>query len=293
MAAALAPAATPVIGIITASGHFTVEGSQVWGNSTLFDGATVETGSASSELALRNGVRVQLGSASRARVWENRLLLEKGVAQAASFASFEVAAAGLAIHTSGGGARMRVNVGDRIEVAALSGNARVASGAGVLLASIPTGRSASFSMQAAQSAVTRTGCLLYKDNRFILQDESTQQVIELNGPDLAANVGNRVMVSGAASTTRPVVSIATSVINVSSVAPQSTGGCLSIASGLGATTEVPGSAPGGTAASTTATKAEKAGGMSTGTKAILIGAVGGGGAAAAIALASGKKSTSP
>src|SRR5579859_4863926 len=72
--------AAPAIGIVTASGHFNVEGSQVWGNATLFDGATVETSSASSELALRNGVQVQLGAGSRARIWQNRLVLEKGVA---------------------------------------------------------------------------------------------------------------------------------------------------------------------------------------------------------------------
>ena len=76
--------AAPAIGIVTASGHFSVEGSQVWGNATLFDGATVETSTASSELALRNGVKVQLGAESRARIWQNRLVLEKGVAQLAA-----------------------------------------------------------------------------------------------------------------------------------------------------------------------------------------------------------------
>src|SRR5258707_9597456 len=63
--------ATPAIGIVTAAGHFTIEKSQVWGNSSLFDGSTIETDQASSDLALRNGVKVQLGSNSRARVFEN------------------------------------------------------------------------------------------------------------------------------------------------------------------------------------------------------------------------------
>jgi len=43
------------IGIATASGHFTVERSRVYGNSTLFAGAVVETGTASSQLTLHNG----------------------------------------------------------------------------------------------------------------------------------------------------------------------------------------------------------------------------------------------
>ena len=53
---AIALAGSPAIGIVTASGSFTLENSKVWGNSTLFDGSTVETSQASSSLALRNGV---------------------------------------------------------------------------------------------------------------------------------------------------------------------------------------------------------------------------------------------
>src|SRR5689334_16718451 len=146
--------AAPAIGIVTASGHFSVEGSQVWGNATLFDGATIETSSASSELALRNGVKVQLGAASRARIWQNRMVLEKGVAQLAAPGSFEV---------------------------------RVLNNANLIRSPY---RGVAF--QAAQGQAVHTGCIVYKDGRFLLQDQTTQEVIELSGPDLAANVGNRV-----------------------------------------------------------------------------------------------------
>ena len=70
--------------------------------------------------------------------------------------------------------------------------------------------------------------------RFILQDDATQEVVEVIGPDLALNVGNRVEVSGTAATTRPAVSIATSALIVTSVAPRSQGGCLSVAAALDA-----------------------------------------------------------
>ena len=204
-------AASPAIGIITASGHFTLERSQVWGNATLFDGAMVETGAASSDVTLRSGARLQLGAASRARVWENRVSIEKGVGQVTAPPSYEVDAAGLKIRGAGAGARLRVGLSDSVEVTALAGGAQVASSSGALLAAIPAGRSMSFSMQAG--ALTRTGCLLYKDGRFILQDENTQEVVEVNGPDLALNAGNRVELTGRAATTRPNVSIATSVFD--------------------------------------------------------------------------------
>jgi hypothetical protein len=298
-----AGASAPAIGFITASGHFTVQGSQFWGNATLFDGATVETGAASSELALPNGVKVQLGARSRARVYATHLALEAGTGQVAApvaagpafseHAVFEVDAAGLAVWPATAGSRVRVGVARRVEVAALAGSARVSGRNGVLLASIPAGRRMSFAFQAAQNgALTRTGCLVYKDGHYVLQDENTQEIVELLGPDLRANLGNRVQVIGTASTTKPDVTPATSVMNVSSVSPQQQGGCLVVASTLGARTDVPAAgAPGG--APQAPAPVAKTGGMSTGAKVGIVAAIAGGGAGAAIALAGGKKSTSP
>ncbi|HEV1287789.1 MAG TPA: hypothetical protein VNU44_20865, partial [Bryobacteraceae bacterium] len=71
---AVAIAATPAIGIVTASGHFTLDRSQVWGNATVFEGSVVETGSASSEIALRNGAKLQLAKDSRARILSDRVV---------------------------------------------------------------------------------------------------------------------------------------------------------------------------------------------------------------------------
>jgi hypothetical protein len=296
-------AAAPAIGIVTAVGHFTVEHSEVWGNSTLFDGATVETKSSSSELALRNGVKVQLGAASRAQVWKDRLALERGIGQAAGPATFELDAAGLKIRAANDTARFRVALGDRVEVDALAGVARVTNGSGMLLASIPAGRSMSFSQQAGTAAgeVTRTGCLLSKDGHFILQDDNTQEVVELNAAspvarDLSSNTGNRVEITGAAGAAKPGVSIATVLLNVTKVTTKSQGGCLSVASALGAQTEAPANAASAgsstAAAQTTPAATGGGGGMSTATKIILIAAIAGGGAGAAIALAGHKSSTS-
>jgi hypothetical protein len=279
-------AATPAIGIVTASGHFTLQGSEVWGNATLFEGATIETTSASSQLALRNGVKVQLAAGSRAHVFADRLTLERGVGQVASAAPFEIDAAALRIQ----GAGVRVGMGETVEVAALTGVAKVSGKGDLLLATIPSGRSMSFAPQAAQTgAVKRNGCLLYKDNHFILQDDNTQEVVELNGQDLAPNLGNRVAITGTASTAKPAVSIAASVMNVSAVAPVSQGGCLVAASSLDARTEM----PQGGAAAPAAQTAAKTGGMSTGAKVAIAAVIIGGGAAAGIAvLESSKKSTS-
>jgi hypothetical protein len=248
--------AAPAIGIVTASGHFSVEGSQVWGNATLFDGATVETSAASSELALRNGVKVQLGAGSRARIWQNRLVLEKGAAQLAAPGSFEV---------------------------------RVLNNANLIRAPFRGGAA----FQAGQGQVVHAGCMVYKDGRFLLQDQDSQEVIELSGSDLAANVGNRVEARGAASSARPGVAPATSVMNIVSVAPQSQGGCLSVAAALNARTDVPAAGPAGAnaPAPSSPTPATHTG-LSKGAKIGIAAAAVGGGAGAALALKGGKSSTS-
>jgi hypothetical protein len=298
LAASSGASRSPVIGIVSASGHFTVDRSEVWGNATLFDGGKIETGSASSDAALRNGVRIQLGSASSASIGENRLTLVKGVGQVVAPESYEVSAGSLSIRSAAGPSRVRVawipNGG--LEVTTLSGAARVTNHSGLLLASIPAGRHMSFATQAAAGALTRSGCLLSKDGRYLIQDQNTQEVLEVRGNDLAASVGNRVTITGTASVLRPGLTIATGVLNATTITQQEAGGCLSVAAALEAQTEpVNASAaasPPAAPATTPPTAAPKTG-MSTGAKVAIVAVVAGGGAGAAIALASGKKSTSP
>jgi len=288
-------AAAPSLGIVTASGYFTLDRSEIWGNATLFDGGNLQTGSASSQAILRNGVKIQLASASSATVNENRLTLTKGTGQVAASENYEVNAGGLSVRSTSGTGRLRVgwSADGRIEVTALAGAARVANETGAILASIPAGRSMRFATQAAASGtVTRVGCLLYKDGRFLIQDQDTQEVVEVTGNNLAPNVGNRVRAPGTASAARPALTIATSVLNTNTVTLQRPGGCLSVAATLGAQTEVTGATATGTP-TTPATKGASKAGMSTGAKVAIVAVVAGGGAGAAIALAGGKKSTSP
>src|SRR5512140_301640 len=107
-AAAPSPAKTAAIGMVTASGHFMLDRSEVWGNATLFDGSQIETTAASSQAALRNGVKIQLGSASSATVNENHLTLRRGVGQVAGPETYEVSAGDLSIRGVDGTSRVRV-----------------------------------------------------------------------------------------------------------------------------------------------------------------------------------------
>jgi hypothetical protein len=301
-AATSSAAKSPVIGVVTASGHFILDRSEVWGNATLFDGGTIETGAASSEAALRNGVKIQLASASIAMIGESQLTLAKGTGQVSATEDYRVTAGGLAIRSVVGASRVRVAwlAGGAVEVTALSGSARVANRTGLVLASIPAGRRMDFAMQAAAGVVTRTGCLLSKDGRFLMQDENTQEVLEIRGNDrdLAAQVGNRVTITGTASALRPALAAASGILSATTVAQRETGGCLSVAAALDAQTEVTNPAAGNTPnqpaeAPAKAPAPATKGGMSTGAKVAIIAVIAGGGAGAAIALAGKKGSTSP
>ncbi len=284
--AAIGSAGPATIGIVTSSGHFTLEHSQVWGNSTLFDGSTVETTGASSQMILNNGARLQLAASSRARVWQDHMTLEKGIGQMSGSARYAVEVRGLRVLSATPSSLVRVDAPDalRIQVAALAGGAMVMDPSGAVVAALGPGRTFLFPPQAAGAAVTRSGCVVYKDGKFLLQDEQSGEVVELEGTNLASHVGNRVQIKGTGES-GPSVQGARMVVQVGSVTPVATGGCLTVATQLGAQTSVP---PAGTQAPQTPHH-----GMSTGAKVGIVAAAGGGAAGAAIALSRGKKSTSP
>ncbi len=297
--ASLLPGAAPAIGIISAGGHFVLDSAQIFGNATLFDGATVQTGDASSKVVLRNGVRFELGGNSKARIWENRITVEKGVGLVSASPAFELNAAGLSIHTASANGRVGVQIGRAVQVTALSGMVRVSSTSGLLLAALPAGRGMTFNMQAGSAGeVTRTGCMVSKDGHYILQDDQTQEVVELSGTqtmqqNFRQNIGNRVAVTGLPTSARPAVAVASSVIGVSKVDLRETGGCLSVAAALDASTNPP--AAGSTAAPSSApAQASGGGGLSTGAKVgIIVAIAAGAGVGAALALTHSKSSTSP
>ncbi len=71
---AVLPAFSAAIGVAKANGSFRVDSNPVVGNATLFEGNTLETSAASSELQLYSGIRMRLAPDSRGRVFGDRLV---------------------------------------------------------------------------------------------------------------------------------------------------------------------------------------------------------------------------
>ena len=92
-----------------------------------------------------------------------------------------------------------------------------------------------FEPQAAgASAPTHVaGCLLQKSGKFIIAEQTTNLILELEGAELDKQLGNRVEITGMAAKTPATTAGASQVIHVAGVKMLARGGCAAIAKKLG------------------------------------------------------------
>jgi len=275
------PAAETAIGMAVANGSFQVDHSRVWGNTTLFDGSIIETTVTPSQLQLNGGVQMRLSSDSRATVYQRKLVLEAGYGQLESATDFEVEARSLHISpvTRQTVARIRVEGGRKVVVAALTGSVRVRNSFGLLVANVEAGKSLDFEPPAVGAAAPThvSGCLLVKSDKIVLVEQITSVVLELQGPGLDKEIGNHVEISGVAADQPASVPGASQLIRVAALKEVSKGGCSAVAKKVGAT-----AAAVGTAAAAGAAGAAGAGAAAAGIGVGTIAVIGGVAAAATV-----------
>lgn len=266
-----------------ASGPFHIDSAEIKGNASLFEGSMLATGEASSKLRINGGARLEVAPDSQARVFARRAVLERGAGQLQGAAPYllEARTLRITVPSAAGIARVQLDEGGAVLVSAVNGPVRVSNSTGVLVANLAAGRSLRFQPQAAASdAFEATGCLLKKQGRFIIVDQTTSQVFELRSGELNAELGNRVTVKGVSLSAAQPVAGAAQAISVRSVTQVAPGGCLATAASVGA--DPP---PGATA---TGTAHESVGPN----KAVIAGVIIAGGAAAGVAVALSNKSKS-
>jgi hypothetical protein len=190
------------LGSVTCSSHFRLDGSEIFGNSTLFDGARLEAGQAPLRLLLHRGVQLQLAPGAAGTVYHDRFLLERGEGRLLRSTGFRLEARGLRVLPASPDSSVRVLLpaDDRLWVIALNGPVRVTSAAGLELANLPPRSGLEFQPQPAGAAApwVLTGTLKRQNGRYFLQDETSGVIAELQGPDLDKYVGSRVEVTAAA-----------------------------------------------------------------------------------------------
>ena len=215
----LASGAVPVIGTVVAKGTFRLDDATVTGNATLFEGATIETRIAASRMELATGARVSLGADSKAKFYGDHMILEKGEGRLEKAESFRFEARGLIIQPETGNASARVALtgGARVQLAALSGSFRVLNSHGVLVANLASGHALELEPQASNTASKLTGTLRKVGGHYLLTDETTNVTVELAGPGLSKEVGNRIEVSGQMDPSAAPVTDASQFIRVTSL----------------------------------------------------------------------------
>jgi hypothetical protein len=214
-------AAPPVIGMVTASGSFRLNGDTVVANGTLTEGVVIENGLGNLSVRLAGGARLSLSAQSRGTLYRDRILLEKGEALLQRGFEFDVEALGLRIHTDGATSTGRIGMlGTKgVRVAVLTGSFRVVNARGVLVANVAAGSALAFEPQApAAAAVTHiTGTLTQQSGHFLLTDQVTHVTIEVTGQGLQAQVGQIVQVTGTLNASATPVAGASQVIAATSV----------------------------------------------------------------------------
>jgi O-antigen ligase len=218
----LALGAASAIGTVVAKGSFRLDDLTVSGNATLLEGATVETRQSSSVLDLSTGPHLSLSADSKGRIFGDHLVLEKGSGRMEKAAGFRMEARGLIIRPDKGESSARVTLAGntRVQVAALAGSFRVLTARGLLVAAMPPGTALEFAPQTAGAngePWKLTGCLRGITGHFLLTDDVTNVTIEVAGPGVDQEIGNRVELTGVLDPSGSPVSGATQLIRVNKV----------------------------------------------------------------------------
>jgi len=211
----LLSAATSGIGIAMSEGNILINSSSAAGNATIFNGSTLETQSAASQVRLNDGARLRLASDSRGTVFSDHVDLQKG---SANITGYSANASGLNVRADGK-ASATISMRDQgvVEIAALTGSVHVFNAAGLNVANLVPGRALDLRPQdaGANAPSSLTGCAVKAGNNTLLTDETSNVTVQLQGGNV--RTGRRVQVTGSMVPNATPPSGASQVINVTNV----------------------------------------------------------------------------
>jgi hypothetical protein len=226
----LLSAATPGIGIAMSEGNIFINSSASAGNTTIFDGNTLETQSAASQVRLNGGAQLKLASDSRGTVYSDHVDLQKG---SANITGYSANANGLKVRADGkASAAISMRGQGVIEIAALTGDVHVFNAAGLNVANLAPGRALDLRPQDAGASApsSLTGCTKKSGSDTLLTDETSNVTVQLRGG--SAKTNRRYQVTGSMVPNATPAGGATQVLNVTNA--KELGACGSGAGGAAA-----------------------------------------------------------
>src|SRR5215469_14211985 len=114
------PTSLTAIGLVRASGEFTIDGYWTRDNSTVFDGSVISTTHAASHVVLEDGTRIDMGLDSRGQIYRDHVEIEQGLAQINTSKRYAVVAGRIRID-SPQRSLVRVTDSRKVVVTALQG----------------------------------------------------------------------------------------------------------------------------------------------------------------------------
>ncbi len=220
-------AASTAIGTASARGDIRIDGYAITGNATLFDGTAVETSQASATLRIQNGTEIKLATDSMGTLYRDHMVLLHGSSEVSTSSAFRLDAGGISVVPASGNARGVVSVSGlgNVQVAALSGDLKVTSSSGQVLASVRPGVPLSFALQAGSSGVTYSGTLTTSGGNYYITDSNgvMHQVIEKDADghitvqDLQHFVGKEVTLAASVDASLSPAGGASNVLVVSNI----------------------------------------------------------------------------
>jgi hypothetical protein len=211
----LLSAATSGIGVAMSEGNILINSSSAAGNATIFNGSTLETLTAASQIRLNDGARLRFASDSRGTVFSDHVDLQKG---SASITGYSANANGLNVRADGK-ASATISMRDQgvVEIAALTGSVHVFDAAGMNVANLVPGRALDLRPQdaGANAPSNLTGCAVKSGSNTLLTDETSNVTVQLKGGNV--KTGQRVQITGSMVPNATPPSGASQVINVTDV----------------------------------------------------------------------------
>jgi hypothetical protein len=247
-------AATQAIGVAMSEGTILVNDAKTPGNTTIFNGSTLQTQQAASQVRMKDGAQVSFNAESRGKLFTDHVDLQQG---SAKFSSYSATANGLSVRADAASSASVAVKGNVVEVAALTGNIHVFNAEGMNVANLLPGRALDLSpSQGVNTASSLTGCPVKSGNSYLLTDEASVVTVQLRGGDIKP--GTRVQITGSMIPNVKAARPATQVLAVNEVkevggrcapvvpakfrsaspAPQNAGATAPAASGTGAGTGV-------------------------------------------------------
>jgi hypothetical protein len=192
--------AASAIGTVNARGTFNIDHARVE-QATVFEGSSIATGQAVSEIALGAGTRLLLGPGSEGTIYGDRFVLAKGEARMDAPSRYLVEAAGLRIESSQSPASLRLaRNGDTLQLLPLRGTFTIRDLQGRMLATTHAGDNLQITPPSSQTSNVRlTGKVRQVDGKYLLTDEASKSTFELRGESVKAMAGKRITVSGSTS----------------------------------------------------------------------------------------------